>query len=85
MPLFLDWLNDADVAETMAGVRPWSQAQGDQWLTDNEAQHGKTAWRFIICLRDTDEPIGAVGLDEMNLTHGHGELGLLIGDRTRWD
>jgi RimJ/RimL family protein N-acetyltransferase len=85
LPLLREWLNDADVAETMSDIRPWSEGQGERWLTENEAQQGKTAWRFVICLRESDLPIGIASLDEVNLVQGHGELGLLIGDRSRWD
>ena len=85
MPLFREWLNDADVAETMSGVKPWGVGRAERFGEENEAEQGKTAWRFVICLRGTDEPIGVISLDEVNLFHGHGQLGLLIGERSRWD
>ena len=85
LPLFVEWLNDADVRETLGGGAPFSSMAEEQWFEHLQTEQGKTRWHFAICLREDGRPIGFGGLESVDVVNGKAELGLGIGDRSCWD
>lgn len=85
LPVFVEWLNDADVVETLGGHGPLSLAAEEGWFEQLQQEQGSTRWHFVICLRDGGRPIGTAGLDDLSFVSGRAELGIAIGDRGCWD
>lgn len=40
----------------------------------------ETEWMFAICSTEGDEHIGNIKLGPVNTRHGHGEIGLIVGE-----
>ncbi len=85
LPLFVEWLNDADVRETLGGSAPISAISEETWFEDLQKEQGKTRWHFTICLRGDGRPIGFGGLHSVDSVNGQAELGIGIGDRSLWN
>ena len=49
------------------------------------AAQGKTDYHFVICRLADDEPIGTVGLHDLDLVNGNAEFGIMIGVKSEWD
>ena len=83
LPLFLRWLNDAD-------VRYWlSLSEAPELTMDNErdwyertrGSDGDLVWTI-----ETEEgtPLGTVGLHGIDQAHGKATLGIFIGEKEHW-
>ncbi len=84
IPTFLEWLADAEVGEGLGTRAPWSRAAEKSWFDELQKIQTKTAWHFVICLRD-GRPIGFAGLHSIDHVNGGTELGIGIGERSEWD
>ena len=58
IPIFLEWLADAEVGEGLANRNPWSRVAEEKWFDELQEIQGRKAWPFVICLRDGSRPIG---------------------------
>ncbi len=74
------WFNDADFLDTLGGRGLPSPISMKRWLEDLWAVQGKTRWYFLICLRDSGDPIGIVDLDSVDHVNGGAELAIGIAD-----
>ena len=83
MPLFVLWLNDPD-------VRYWlSMADGPEFTLESEQEWYEEMradpWRLVWCIETEDgQPIGNLGLLEIEETHGRATLGIAIGEKDFW-
>lgn len=84
LPVFVRWLNDADVLRNLAMRAPLSEAAEAQWYDRMLAAQGTTDYHFVICLRDGGRPIGTIGLHGLDLVNGNAELGIAIGEKAEW-
>lgn len=84
VPLFLEWLADADVGEGLATRAPWSRVAEEAWFDELQRSQGQTTWHFVICLRATDQPIGFCALHDIDHVNGTTELGIGIGETAEW-
>lgn len=84
LPAFVRWLNDADVAATLAVRAPMSVAAEEAWFERMLAAQGRTDYHFVICLLDDDRPIGTIGLHEVDRDNGRAEFGIAIGEKDEW-
>jgi RimJ/RimL family protein N-acetyltransferase len=86
LPKFVEWLNDPDVRRFLAMTTPISQASEEQWFENmlkrpSEEQplsieiKGGKSWRLI----------GNCGLFDINWRIRSAEVGLFIGDKSRWN
>ncbi len=84
LPLFVEWLNDAEVLENLAMRAPLSDAAEALWFDRMLAAQGVTDYHFVICLIGDARPIGTAGLHGLDLQNGTAEFGIAIGDKAEW-
>lgn len=85
LPLAVEWLNDAEVADPLDNRAPMSRVAEEAWFEQLQKDIGRTRWHFMICLREDGRAIGFCGFDGFDTLNGNAELGVGIGDRTCWD
>lgn len=83
--VYLRPLQKADAVEMMQWARRetepfWSSGRGvftqtslEKWIEKLGESEPQEWVRFAVCLRENDECIGAVGIDQINYTHRHAE------------
>lgn len=79
----VNWVNSEEVRKTLAFIDyPVSQLATEAWLrkiaTDDKRKD------FMICLRETNEPIGFCGIKNIDLINQKAESYLAIGDHNYW-
>lgn len=84
IPLFVRWFNDAEMASYISARAPMSQVGEEAWFTQMAAQQGKDAYHFVICRVEDDQPIGTVGLFDLDLVNGKAGIGISIGEKALW-
>ena len=84
LPLFVRWLNDADVARNLAGRAPMSLAAEEAWFDRMLRAQGTTDYHFVLCLLEDGRPIGTVGLHAVDRVNGSAEFGIAIGEVREW-
>ncbi len=82
---FVRWFADAETTRYLASRAPFSRAMEDRWFDQMLEKQGKRDYHFVICLVDTDEPIGTAGLHDINGVDGHAEFGISIGEKRYWN
>ena len=85
VPLFVSWLNDADVLRNLSMFVPMSDAGEAAWFDRMLAAQGKTDYHFVICLLADARPIGTIGLHGLDLQNGSAEFGIAIGEKAEWN
>jgi RimJ/RimL family protein N-acetyltransferase len=85
LPLFVKWLNDAEVARHLSVRSPFSQAIEEKWFEQAVAKQGESQYHFVICLIEDDRPIGATDLRDINLEDGRAGFGIIIGEKAEWN
>jgi RimJ/RimL family protein N-acetyltransferase len=84
VPTFTRWFNDDRVTRFLAMDTPFSSVTEEGWFDRLQGIQGKSLYHFVICLRDSGEPIGTIGLHDVDMKHGTAEVGIAIGDPRRW-
>ena len=84
LPLFVNWLNDAETASFITARAPMSMAMEEQWFEKVLVDHGTSRWHFVICLVESGQPIGTIGLFELDLATGSAGMGIVIGEKQLW-
>jgi RimJ/RimL family protein N-acetyltransferase len=75
------WRNDEDTFRYLGGgFMPVSIDLQERWLDSYIDTTGNDK-RFIICVRENDEPIGMIGLYNIGWIHRVCEIGLFIGEK----
>ena len=73
------WINDPEVNRWLiAGQVPLSEAAEAEFYRETEASHSD--YLFEIRVTGDDRYIGNCGLNDVDLVHGHGEVGIVIGE-----
>jgi RimJ/RimL family protein N-acetyltransferase len=85
LPRFVRWFADADVSRHLTVRAPFSQAMEEQWFTAMVDRQGRTDYHFVICRLTDGEPIGTVGLHELDFVNGNAEFGISIGEKSEWN
>ena len=85
VPLFVRWLTDARVVETLNPRAPMSLGAEERWFDSLAERQGRELYHFVICLRSDDRPIGTIGLHGLDLVNGSAEMGISIGEPELWD
>jgi len=82
-PLFVPWVNDAEVTRTLAMFyRPINlQAETDFVERIYKSEHDVV---LGIALKDTDVLIGITGLHQMDFKNRHAVFGIFIGEKSEW-
>ena len=84
VPLFVQWFNDAEMARHISARAPMSQVGEEAWFTQMSAQQGKDSYHFVMCRLDDDQPIGTIGLFNLDLVNGSAGIGISIGEKALW-
>jgi RimJ/RimL family protein N-acetyltransferase len=80
IPRFVAWLNDHRTSRTLGLRAPLSIPLEDLWFDRMVADQGKTGYHFVICRLEDDEPVGTIGLFELDLVNGSAGLGISVGE-----
>jgi RimJ/RimL family protein N-acetyltransferase len=83
--MFMRWLTDARVVDTMLPRAPMSLASEERWVERAVEHQGQELYHFVICLREDDRPIGVLGLHRLDFLNGSAEVGIGIGEPDLWD
>jgi len=86
LPKFVDWLNDPEVREGISIVLPFSQAEEEIWF-DEMIKRPAPEHPMAIEIREADgwTMVGTCGFHEIYWRNRSAEVGILIGDKTRWN
>ncbi|MGI8999436.1 MAG: GNAT family N-acetyltransferase [Candidatus Limnocylindria bacterium] len=82
--LYHRWRSDAMVATPAGLPTPLSRAAVVKRIAQLTDDQGKDGYTFLICLLDTERPIGEALLFELDRVHGSAELGIFIGEVDQW-
>jgi RimJ/RimL family protein N-acetyltransferase len=77
------WYEDVRVGDLM-GDLPVSMAARRQRYADGTTKPDDDAFRFAICLLETDEMVGRTDLFDLDRLNGACTFGITIGDPARW-
>jgi len=84
IPHFVRWLNDAETASFLSFRAPMSIAQEQDWYEKLLVDQGKSRWHFVMCLLDGGQPIGTIGLFDLDTVNGSAGMGIVVGEKSLW-
>ena len=84
IPNFLRWFNDAETSSFLSMRAPMSQVSEETWFERIQAEEGKSAYHFVICMLDDGRPIGTIGLFDIDYLNGAAGMGVSIGEKELW-
>lgn len=85
LPLFVSWLNDADVRRYLSLYSPLSNAQEEQWFADLAKRPLTEQPLMIETVEDgTWKPLGNISFLNVDQQSRNAELGLFIGEKALW-
>ncbi len=84
LPMFVDWLNDSETSTFLSTRAPFSLAAEEKWFERMLEHQGHDAYHFVICRLEDDQPIGVIGLFDVDTTDGNAGLGITIGEKSQW-
>lgn len=76
-----DWLNDHEVYKYLETRGNYTMDMLKEYV-DNSIDQKICIWS--IHLNNNDKHIGNIKIDPINIKHGIGEYGILIGDKNEW-
>ena len=77
------WLNDPEVHRfLLTGHVPITREQEERYYDTHT--DSSSSFDFEIHLATDGRHIGNMGLKDVDCLHGHGEIGILIGDKNEW-
>lgn len=85
LPLFVQWLSDAETTRNLSLNHPLSMAMEEKWFDQVVEQQGRDRYHFVICLLDDGRPIGAADLRDIDRENGHADFGIVIGEKGEWN
>jgi diamine N-acetyltransferase len=78
------WFNDLDVVRTLAAANlPMSFEAEERWFDGAATNSGEAM--FTIYIRTTGQPIGNVGLQDIDHVNGTANYGIVIGEKSAWN
>jgi diamine N-acetyltransferase len=84
VPLFVAWFNDSETTSFLSMRAPMSEPMEEAWFARMVDQQGKGAYHFTICRLHDDQPIGTVGLFDVDTVNGGAGIGISIGEKSLW-
>lgn len=82
LPRYVAWLNDSEVTHHIKTFLPMNLEDETDWY-ERQRKDGSTL-NLAIVVNDEERHIGSVSLFEINQREQNAELGIMIGDKTRW-
>ena len=80
-PEYLDWLNNPAIYEYLDTGGSYTQEMLKNYLSEAEK---KDILFWAIHLKTDNKHIGNIKIDPVNLKHGWGEYGIMMGDMNEW-
>ncbi|HUG49286.1 MAG TPA: GNAT family protein [Candidatus Limnocylindria bacterium] len=84
IPTFVGWFNDGETTSFLLMRAPMSQAAEEGWFDRMLAAQGRDGYFFVICLLGGGQPIGTIGLFELDEINGSAGVGISIGEKSLW-
>jgi [ribosomal protein S5]-alanine N-acetyltransferase len=78
---YVDWMNDPEVIRYLESGGNYTLEMLEQYLKDVEK---KQILFWAIHIKSTKLHIGNIKIDPINLKHGTGEYGIMIGRKSEW-
>lgn len=82
---FVRWFADGETTRNLLIRAPFNRAMEEQWFEAMVAAQGKTDYHFVMCRLADGEPIGTVGLHDLDFVNGNAEFGIMIGEKSEWN
>ena len=76
--LILRWRSRPDVASQLFSQRPPTRAEHEAWFS--RLQESDDRIEFVIVVRETQSPIGTIGLSHMDREKREAEYGIMLGE-----
>jgi len=81
--IWFDWFNDSLITEYMnKGAFPNTKLAQEEYL--NFLSKSKNDLQLAVILKENDSLIGIVGIHKIDWIHRHGDVSILIGDKSQW-
>ena len=78
-----DWLNDPEIHRfLLVGHTPITREQEERYYDLQSV--ASDSYSFEIHVAADGRYIGNIGLKDVDLIHRHGEIGVVVGDKTVW-
>ena len=81
---FVRWLNDAETSSFLSMRAPMSVAMEEQWFTRMLEHQGKDQFHFVMCRLEDGQPLGTIGLFDLDYVNGSAGIGIAIGEKSLW-
>lgn len=78
---YVSWLNDKSVYEFLETRGNYTKEMLASFV---EEQISHNVYMWGIHIKENNKHIGNIKIDPINITHGYGEYGILIGDKQEW-
>jgi len=86
LPRFVGWLNDPEVRQNLFMFLPLSMAEEERWFEDVLKQPAAERPMVIEILEGENwKPMGNCGFISIDWRCRAGEVGIFIGDKSRWN
>ena len=79
---YVNWMNDKDVYQFLESGGDYTVKALEEYL--RSIIEKKTMLFWAIHLKETKEHIGNIKIDSVNMKHGLGEYGILMGAKKHW-
>lgn len=86
LPLFVQWLSNPEMREYVT-IRYISQALEEQWfekMLPDTASAAPARLHFVIETLEETQPIGVIGLENINWRDRETEMGIIVGEPDFW-
>jgi RimJ/RimL family protein N-acetyltransferase len=84
-PALARWRNDGEVAAFVSVRAPESASRIEQEIASITDEQGHGAFRFVICVRGANTPIGTVALLRIDEVNGSAAFDVVIGEPSAWN
>ena len=81
IPLKVEWINDEEIRD-LAISDYISESGTRNWF--NKLHQSNARKEFMICLKETHQPIGFASLKNIDLVNSKAEFSMLIGSKNHW-
>lgn len=81
-PVIVPWVNDQDVLRTLMLYRPVTLHAEEEFIEESARDERQLV--LGIALRQSDQLIGATGLNQIDFKDSHANFGIFIGMKSEW-
>ena len=79
--MYVNWLNDKKVNKYLESKGDYNLKKLELYLKEQEE---RDILFWAICIKDSNKHICNIKIDPIDLEHGSGEYGIMIGDINQW-